>query len=92
MKKKRFGITKKDLESGSKRVNMTLTIREFEELCLCAEYQKIEYTSLSHSWVVQRSRDESAKIRKSGYVPESQRGESFLDLLIEPKVKGRNRR
>lgn len=73
------GITKKDLENGMKRVNLTLSISEFDDLHLVSEYKKINFTTLACSYVVQAARDEAKRIRKEGYIPEAQRGGNLFD-------------
>lgn len=80
-------VTKRDLESGRKRVNMSLSIPEFDDLNLVAEYQKIDFTTLAHSWVTVRARDEAGKIRKTDYVPESQRGLNLFTPIAKTKGK-----
>lgn len=81
---RRGTVTGKEIDSGKKRVNLTLSLSEYDDLHLTAEHQNITLTTLACSWVVQRAREEAGKIRKSGYVPKAQRGE---DLFSKPKGK-----
>lgn len=85
-------VGKKDIEAGNKRVNLTLSIPEFDDLFLVAEHQKISFTSLACSWVVQRSREEAARIRKSGYIPIAQRGGDLFEGKTAPKKKANKKR
>ena len=77
-------INGRDINRGKKRINITLSLREFEDLLTVAEEQGLEFTSIAGSWVKQRARDECAKLLKKGYVPIAARGD---DLFSKKKVK-----
>lgn len=85
--RKKPAVTKADLQAGKKRVNLTLSIPEFDDLFLVAEYNKINYTTLANSLVIKETRAEAAKIRKTDYVPIAQRGGNLFENKKEPKKK-----
>jgi hypothetical protein len=83
-------VTKDDIEKNVKRVNICLSIREFDDLALCAEYNKMPTGTLAASWVKMRSSIESLQIRKSKYVPIAMRGENlFKAVSLKTKKKGK---
>ena len=65
-------------DTGKKRVNITLDLSDFDDLNIVSEYHGIPFTAQACSFVVQQSREEAKKIRKSGYVSKAQRGESLF--------------
>lgn len=71
-------VGRKELESGKKRVGLSLSIEQFDDLFIVAEFMNIPFTTLAQSWVIEKSRDEAKKILISGYIPIAQRGENLF--------------
>ena len=71
-------LSGRDIDAGRKRINLTLSIEEFNDLLIVAEKQKMEFTTLAGSWVRQRATEESARILKSGYIPIASRGNNLF--------------
>lgn len=63
---KRVLVSAKNLKSGIKRVHLTLTIPECENLIEYSEYMGIAPTVIAHSLLVRSLRKEIAIIRKNG--------------------------
>lgn len=78
----RILVSAKNLESGIKRVNLTLTIREYEDLIEYSEYMVTAPTVTAHSLLVRSLRKEIAIIRKSGLSRQT-------NLFDSKKKKGR---
>lgn len=78
-------ISKKVIESGKKRINITLDISDFDDLLIVAEKQGMEFTTLAGSWVKQRARDEARAALKSGYVPKASRGDDLFSVARRGK-------
>ncbi len=71
-------VRKADIKVNRKRLNLCFTIKEFDELALCAEFEKMSVSAYCYTILM---KDVSTKVRiinKSGYVPEAQRGENLL--------------
>lgn len=72
-------VTKKDLIKGVKRVNITLSIQEFDLLNVVSEYNNIEHTTQAKSILMKEVIRESERIiKKEKYVPKAQRGEKLI--------------
>jgi hypothetical protein len=72
-------VTKSDLKKGVKRVNITLTISEFDKLVLIAEYKGIQATSVAKSLLMPELEKEAKRILVTEkYVPKNQRGLKLL--------------
>lgn len=72
-------VTKKDIEKKTKRVNLTLTIEEFDSLNLIAEFRGIEHTSAAKMLLIPEMQKEASRILKvEKYVPKAQRGMKIL--------------
>ena len=83
-------ITKDDIERNVKRVNISMSIQEFDNLALCAEFNKMNTGTYAASRLKIMSREESGRIRKSGYVPIAMRGENlFKAVSLKTKKKGK---
>lgn len=68
-------VTKADTDRGTKRVSLQLTIKDYDQLSLCAEYNGIPNAgTMAVSYLRKIIREESARIEKSGYVPRAMRG------------------
>lgn len=68
-------VTKADLKKGTKRVNITFTITEFDELSIYAEYKGLQATTAAKSLLLPELKKEIHKILKvEKYVPKVQRG------------------
>ena len=80
-------VTRQDIERGGKRVNICLSIKEFDDLLLCAEFNGVVPGTIAASWLKMRIRDEAAAVRKSKDVPKAQRGESLFKPSIKTKGK-----
>ena len=78
-------VTRQDIERGGKRVNISLSIKEYDDLMLCAEYNNLMPGAIAASWLKMRVRDESAAIRRTKYVPIAQRGESLFETSTKKK-------
>lgn len=76
MKKNVVGY--QELYLGKKRVNLTLSLMQFDDLFICAEFKNIPFTTLAQSWVIEKSREEAKKILKNGYIPIAQRDENLF--------------
>lgn len=72
-------VTKADLKKGVKRVNITLTISEFDKLGIIAEYKGIQATSIAKSLLMPELEKEAKRILVTEkYVPKNQRGLKLL--------------
>jgi hypothetical protein len=72
-------VTKADLKKGVKRVNITLTISEFDKLGIIAEYKGIQATSVAKSLLMPELEKEAKRILVTEkYVPKNQRGLKLL--------------
>lgn len=72
-------VTKADLKKGVKRVNITLTIAEFDKLGIIAEYKGIQATSVAKSLLMPELEKEAKRILVTEkYVPKNQRGLKLL--------------
>jgi hypothetical protein len=72
-------VSKKDIEKRTKRVNLTLSIEEFDKLNLIAEFRGMEHTSIAKMMLIPEINKEATRILKvEKYVPKSQRGLKFL--------------
>lgn len=72
-------VTKADLKKGTKRVNITFTISEFDELSIYAEYKGLQATTAAKSLLLPELKKEVHRILKvEKYVPKSQRGLKML--------------
>lgn len=75
----RSNIKKRDFETGMKRVNICLTLSEFDDLNLVAEYNGFSHNgSCARHIVITDLRKKVELIRKIGYVPKAQRGENLF--------------
>lgn len=72
-------VSKKDIQKRTKRVNLTLSIEEFDSLNLIAEFRGIEHTSAAKMLLIPEITKEAERIlKKEHYVPKSQRGLKIL--------------
>jgi len=72
-------VTKSDLKKGVKRVNITLTIAQFDLLNIIAEFKGIEHTTAAKSILIPEIQKESKRILTvEKYTPKSQRGIKLL--------------
>jgi hypothetical protein len=86
---KAFRITKQDIEKDFKRVNLSLSIEDAENLFLVAEYNGNQKpTALASAWVKQRASIEAQAVRKTAYVPKAQRGGNLFENV---KSKGKKK-
>lgn len=83
----RSGVSKKQIIAGVKRVNITLHLKDFDDLNLSAEFAGISPTAQAASFVIQQSRIKAKEIHKSGYVPLSQIGENLFTPMLNTKKK-----
>lgn len=68
-------VSKGDIQKGYKRVNITLSIQEFDLLSICAEFDSIEHTTKAKSILMKEVNKEAKRIiEKEKYIPKSQRG------------------
>ncbi|MFA5235082.1 MAG: hypothetical protein WC390_11845 [Sulfurimonas sp.] len=68
-------VTKKDLKKGTKRVNITLSIKEFDSLSTIAEFKGIEHTTAAKMLLIPEINKEIKRILVTEkYTPENQRG------------------
>lgn len=78
-----------DLMSNRKRVNLSLTMQEYDDLNLVAEHQHLSPTGLASSIVAQACADRARAVLKSGYIPAAQRNNLFSK---SSELKRRKRR
>lgn len=72
-------VTKKNIQQDKKRVNLTLSIEEFDLLNLIAEFRSAEHTSVAKTLLMPEVRKEAKRILNvEKYVPKSQRGLKLL--------------
>lgn len=72
-------VTKKDIQKKTKRVNLTLSISDFDKLNLIAEFRGMEHTSIAKMLLIPEIDKEAKRIlEKEHYVPKSQRGIKLL--------------
>jgi hypothetical protein len=75
----RSKVSKKDLQKSTKRVNLTLSIEEFDKLNLIAEFRGKEHTSIAKMLLIPEINKEAKRILTvEKYVPKSQRGMKLL--------------
>lgn len=69
-------VTKEDLNRGYKRVNITLTIEEFDKLTIISEYKGIDHhTTAAKSLLIPEINKEAKRILVTEkYIPKTQRG------------------
>lgn len=71
----RSKVSKKDLQKSTKRVNLTLSITEFDKLNLIAEFRGMEHTSIAKMLLIPEINKEAKRILTvEKYTPKSQRG------------------
>jgi hypothetical protein len=71
-------VSKDDIRIDRKRVNLCFSIKEFDNLALAAEFEKQSVSNYCYVLVMKDVATKAAAIRKSGYVPEAQRGENIF--------------
>jgi len=78
MSRRKAKVSKDDIKADRKRVNLCFTIKEFDDLALSAEFEKMSVSNYCYVLVMKDVATKAATIRKSGYIPESQRGENLF--------------
>lgn len=71
-------VNKNDIRAGRKRVNLCFSIKEFDDLALCSEFEKQSISNYCYVLIMKDTATKAAAIRKSGYIPEAQRGENLF--------------
>lgn len=72
-------VSKADLNRGVKRVNLTLTIEEFDKLAVIAEFKGTEHTTAAKTLLIPEINREAKRILVTEkYVPKNQRGLKIL--------------
>lgn len=71
---KEVKVTKNDIKRGIKRLNISLSIKDIDNLKIVSESQKLKPTTLAGSWVALRAKKEASELLKSGYMPKVSRG------------------
>jgi hypothetical protein len=85
---KRAKVIKGDIERGFKRVNLSLSIEDMENLLLVSEFNgDVRPTALASSWVKKRAAIESSLILKGGYVPKASRGINMFEGVKNVKKR-----
>lgn len=72
MSKKNF-ITSNDIESGSKRINITLNMKDVEKLVLLSSDKSIQPTTLAKMYVVKGIKGDEKNLKKNNELPGQQR-------------------
>jgi len=80
----KFKISKKDIKAGIKRLNLSLTIDDYESLILVAEYKGIAMPgTMALSILLPEIRKISAVLRKNDLIP----GQTKLKLSERKRKK-----
>jgi len=82
---KKVLIKKKEIETGVKRVNMSLLLSDYENLVYCSDSQSLKPGTLAQSWVAQRARKESEALVNAKYVPKKNRSDDLFSAERKEK-------
>lgn len=78
-------VSRDDIRSGRKRVNLCFSIKDFDDLALCSEFEKQSVSNYCYVLIMKDTTTKAAAIRKSGYIPEAQRGENLFQKPVKRK-------
>jgi hypothetical protein len=88
---KKIKITKKTIETGKHRVNISFDISDFENLVYCADALAIAPGTLAQSWVSQRARSEAERLIKTNHIPKDLLTGNLFEKEKPKKGKGGKR-
>jgi len=72
-------VTKKNIREGRKRVMLSFSISEYDDVALCADKAGLQIATLIQSRIKGAFRIEARNIRKGKYVPSWERGGNLFE-------------